>query len=183
VRSLQLRGEYVYAACGSDGLRVFDVANVDDKGVSEKVVSAPVSPLGQRFHVATRDARAVATPSTTVLDPGRRQLPANQEASVHPLYGYLYVADFEEGLVLVDAATLLDGDPRNNFLERAPAVFDDARLLAGATNVTIAGEHAYVCCRAGVVIMSLAEPLHPRPWRPSASRRRRRCRSSSATRS
>ena len=35
ILSVQLRGEYLYAACGSGGLRVFDVAQIDQKGFSE----------------------------------------------------------------------------------------------------------------------------------------------------
>ena len=44
--SVQLRGEYLYAACGEGGLRVFDIAFIDDKGFSERITTAPVSPLG-----------------------------------------------------------------------------------------------------------------------------------------
>jgi len=161
IRSLQRRGEYLYAACGSGGLRVFDVANVDQKGLSEKVVSAPVSPLGQRLHVATRDARFVAAPATTVVDPTRARDPANEEGAIHPLYGCLYVADFEEGLVVVGAATLLNGDPQDNFLERV-ATFDGGGALRGATSLTIAGRHAWVCCAAGLAIVDLDDPRAPR---------------------
>ena len=49
VLSLQQRGEYLYVANGKGGLRVFDIANVDNKGFSERITTAPVSPLGQRF--------------------------------------------------------------------------------------------------------------------------------------
>ena len=35
----------------------------------------------------------------------------NEEQPIHPLYAYLYVVDKYEGLILVNAATLLDGDP------------------------------------------------------------------------
>ena len=56
VVSLQLRGEYLFAAQGKDGLRIYDVAQVDHKGFSERIVSAPVSPLGQRLYVDTKDA-------------------------------------------------------------------------------------------------------------------------------
>jgi hypothetical protein len=161
VRSLQLRGEYLYAACGRGGLRVFDVADVDVKNVSEKTVSAPVSPLGQRFVVRTRDARAVAAPVTTALDPVRTRRPANEEQPIHLLYAFLYVADFEEGLILVNAATLLDGDPQDNFLERT-VTFDPDGVLDGATNLTVAGEHVYVCCKRGLVVVSVADPLHPK---------------------
>ena len=47
VLDVQLRGEYLYAAMGKDGFRVFDVANIDNKNFSEKIITAPVSPLGQ----------------------------------------------------------------------------------------------------------------------------------------
>ena len=59
VLDVQLRGEYLYAALGKDGFRVYDVANIDNKDFSEKMVTAPVSPLGQRFYVKTKNATAV----------------------------------------------------------------------------------------------------------------------------
>ena len=65
IRSLQLRGEYLYTAGGSAGFRVYDVANIYNKGFSEKIVTAPVSPLGQDTHVSLPDATAVASPRTT----------------------------------------------------------------------------------------------------------------------
>ena len=161
VRSIQVRGEYAYAACGRGGVRLFDVAHVDNKGLSEKTLSAPVSPLGHDFHVATRDARFVATPATIAVDPGRQRRAENEEGSIHPLYAFLYVADFEEGLVLIDAATLLDGNPQNNFVERALA-FNPGGALTGATHCTLAGERAFVSCAAGVTVVDLADPLAPR---------------------
>src|SRR5205085_2036883 len=60
VLGVQARGEYLYAACGEDGVRVFDVSMVDHKGFSERVFTAPVSPLGQKFYVRTKYAAAVA---------------------------------------------------------------------------------------------------------------------------
>ena len=59
IQDLTLRGEYLYTANGSDGLEVFDVANIDQKGFSERIVTAPVSPLGQRTYVRTKNATAV----------------------------------------------------------------------------------------------------------------------------
>src|SRR5207244_1183739 len=32
ILGVQARGEYLYAACGCDGVRVFDIAFIDDKG-------------------------------------------------------------------------------------------------------------------------------------------------------
>src|SRR6266481_6433251 len=63
VLDIQARGEYAYAANGPGGLRVYDIANIDNKGFSEKVNTAPVSPLGQRFFAPTKNARAVASRS------------------------------------------------------------------------------------------------------------------------
>ena len=65
---VQLRGEYLYAARGEGGFRVYDIANIDHKGFSERIVTAPVSPLGQRLYVKTKYATAVASPA----DAGRR---------------------------------------------------------------------------------------------------------------
>jgi hypothetical protein len=160
IRQVQARGEYLYAACGPDGLRVFDIAFIDHKGFSQRVTTAPVSPWGQRFHVPTRDATAVAAPTTLAPDPTRTPIPENHEQPIHPLYAYIYVADREEGLILVGAGTLLDGDPVNNFLERALTYNPDG-LLRGARQITLAGTYAYVSCDAGLVVVCLDDPLHP----------------------
>src|SRR5204863_3751794 len=89
VLQVQARGEYLYAACGEDGLRVFDIAFIDHKGFSERITTAPVSPLGQRFFVRTKYAAAVAAPTTAAPDPTRTHRPGNREQPVHPIYGYL----------------------------------------------------------------------------------------------
>ena len=159
VLSLQLRGEYLYAAKGREGVELYDVANIDNKGFAERIVSAPVSPLGQRFTVKTKDARWIASPTTLGVDPARQHNPENQEQPVHLLYAFLYVADAQEGLILINAATLLDGDPRNNFLKRA-VTFNPGGILNGASFVVTAGNYAYVSCDRGVVIVNLEDPLH-----------------------
>jgi len=160
IRSLQARGEYLYAACGTGGLRVFDIAFIDHKGFAERITTAPVSPFGQKLYVKTKCAMAVASPATLVPDPTRIQHVENQESAVHPLYGYIYVADKQEGLILVGAATLLDGNPRNNFLKRA-LTFNPDGILEGARALTIVGNYAYVCCNKGLVVVSLDEPTKP----------------------
>src|SRR5206468_11985505 len=164
---LQARGEYLYAACGEEGFYAFDIANIDQKGFSERILTAPVSPLGQKFYVRTKYATAVASPATLAVDPTRRHLPENEEAiyrddkqPIHPLYGYIYVTDRYEGLILVGAATLLDGDPRNNFLKRA-LTFNPNGILAGANNITVAGTYAYVTCNRGLVVINIDDPLKP----------------------
>ncbi|MGA2588750.1 MAG: hypothetical protein ABSH32_02440 [Bryobacteraceae bacterium] len=161
ILSVQLRGEYLYTAKGTGGVEVYDVANVDNKANSERMITAPVSPLGQRFHVPTKDARWVASPTTLGVDPARRRNPENEEQPIHLLYAFLYVADAQEGLILINAATLLDGDPRNNFLKRS-VVFNPDGILAGANHVVTAGNYAYVSCDRGVVVIDIGDPLHPK---------------------
>ena len=160
VVSLQLRGEYLYAAKGRDGLEVYDVANIDNKGFAERITTAPVSPVGQRLYVKTKDARWIASPTTLAVDPARKHNPENQEQPIHRLYAYLYVADAEEGLILVNAATLLDGDPRNNFLKRA-VTFNPGGVLNGANFVVTAGNYAYVSCDRGMIVVDIGNPLKP----------------------
>jgi hypothetical protein len=171
VLDVQLRGEYLYAAAGKGGLRVFDVANIDNKDFSERMITAPVSPLGQRFNVPTKYAQAVASPSTLAVDPLRTHDPVNEEQSAHLMYGFLYVADKYEGLVIVGnsnlksktpgVGTLLDGDPTNNFLKRALA-FNPDGALTGARRITFAGVYAYVLADRGLVVVDLSNPLEPK---------------------
>jgi hypothetical protein len=161
VLMVQPRGEYLYAACGAGGLRVFDIAFIDDKAFAERITTAPVSPAGQRFFVPTQYATAVAAPTTLAPDPTRVQPPENKEQKVHALYGYIYVTDKHEGLILVGAATLLDGDPLNNFLKR-DLTYNPGGILNGARNITIVGTYAYICCDAGIVVVDLDDPLNPK---------------------
>ena len=171
VLDLQARGEYLYAAMGKGGLRVFDIANIDNKDISERIVSAPVSPLGQRFYLPSKYAMAVATPTTLGVDPLRSHLKENEEQNVHLMYGFLYVADKYEGLVIVGdpnlkskspgVGTLLDGNPTNNFLKRA-LTFNPNGILNGARRIAIAGTYAYVLCDRGLVVVDLDNPLQPK---------------------
>jgi hypothetical protein len=162
VRSLQLRGEYLLTAEGRRGLRVYDVARLEHEGFAERILAAPVSGLGQDLQVPTRDARFVALPSTMTIDPTRRPPAENEEGPVHPLYDLAFVADHEEGLVVVGRLhVLLDGDPRNNRLERL-ASFNPRGALTGATSLTLAGAVGYVATPRALVVVGLDDPLRPR---------------------
>jgi hypothetical protein len=171
ILDLQARGEYLYAAMGEKGIRVFDIANLDDKDFSERMVTAPVSPLGQRFYVPTKYAESIASPSTLAVDPLRTHRPENEEQKIHLFYGFLYVADKYEGLVIVGdpnlkdktpgVGTLLDGNPSNNFLKRALA-FNPDGVLNGARRIAFAGTYAYILCDRGLVIVDLNNPLDPK---------------------
>jgi hypothetical protein len=191
VLQVQLRGEYAYVAAGEGGLRVYDVAQIDQKGFSERITTAPVSRFGQKFWVKTKYATAVAAPTTLAVDPARWRLKAdgkmidpanaaelkgearhqllNEEQPIHASYAYLYIVDKYEGLILVNAATLLDGDPLNNYLKRAldPAkypngAFNPGGALSDANNITIAGDYAYITTAQGLVVVSIDDPLNPR---------------------
>jgi hypothetical protein len=87
------------------------------------------------------------------------------------MYGFLYVTDKYEGLIVVGnpdlkgknpgVGTLLDGNPENNFIGRA-ATFNPGGILNGARRITIAGTYAYILCDRGLVVVDLDNPLAPR---------------------
>ncbi|MCB9876743.1 MAG: hypothetical protein H6835_03985 [Planctomycetes bacterium] len=169
VRSLEVRGEYLYTACGKGGFRVFDIANIANKNFSERIVTAPVSPLGQDTHVATKFATAVALPTNMSISMARPWIEANREQNypyrgrdqnLHESYRYAYVSDRFEGLILVDIDCLTDGDPDNNFTERA-VTFNPGGALDGAEHLAIAGTTVYVCCEQGLVAVDVSDPLAP----------------------
>ena len=49
------------------------------------------------------------------------------------MYGYIYVTDKYEGLITIPAATLIDGNPLNNFLEPRGITFNPGGILRGAS--------------------------------------------------
>lgn len=156
ILDLQLRGEYLYTANGADGFQVFDVADIDQKGFSERISTAPVSPLGQRTYVRTKYATSVTLPSTLGVDPLRSHRPENQEQPVSPIYAWVFVTDREEGLVMVTVGTLLDGNPDNNFFDREKIIrFNPDGKLTGALHSFMAGTNLYVVGRNGLFVVGL----------------------------
>ncbi len=169
ILSIEQRGEYVYTATGAGGFRVYDVANVANKNFSERIVTAPVSPLGQDTHVDTEFATAVALPTNMSISMDRPWIPENGEQAyeyrgrtqnLHESYRYAYVSDRFEGLVVVDIDCLTDGDPDNNFTARV-ATFNPGGALSGAEHLTVAGETVYVCCDKGLAVVDIDDPLAP----------------------
>ena len=160
VLACQNRGEYLYCACGELGVKLLDISFCDHKGFSEKVFTAPVSPLGQQFYIRTKYATSLAAPSTVAPDPTRKHFPENEEAAVHGIYGSIFITDKYEGLIIVGAATLLDGNPLNNFVKR-DVTFNPNNILCGARAISIIGTYAYISCNAGVVVVALADPAKP----------------------
>ena len=56
---------------------------------------------------------------------------------------------------------LADGEPRKDFSRRA-LTWNPEGVLKGARHVTLAGNYAYIAADAGIVVVDLADPLHPR---------------------
>jgi hypothetical protein len=161
IQDIVLRGEYLYTASGPGGFEAFDVANIDQKGFSERMVTSPVSPLGQRTYVHTPYATSVALPSTLALDPARQHISENEEQPIDLFYAFVYVSDREEGLVIINVATLVDGNPDNNFLNE-DVVFNPDGILTGATFVAAAGHRLYLMTPRGLYVVDVSDPRHPR---------------------
>ena len=163
IQDIVLRGEYLYTANGPGGFEVFDVANIDQKGFSERIVSAPVSPLGQRTRIHTKYATSIALPSTLALDPGRQHIRENEEQPIDLFYAFAYISDREEGLVISNVATLVDGNPDNNFLKESETVrFNPNGILTDATFVAAAGHRLYMTTPRGLYVVDVSDPTHPR---------------------
>jgi hypothetical protein len=164
VHCLQLRGEYLYVAEGKGGFRAYDVASVANKGTSERILSGPFSKLGHDTHIASTDATCMALPTDQPINPLRNTAKLreiNQEQAFLPIYSYAAITDSVEGLILVNIETMADGEFRNNFLKRA-VTWNEGGVLKGARHIVLAGSVAYITADAGLVVVDLADPLHPR---------------------
>ena len=161
---VQLRGEYLYVAEGKRGMRVYDVANIANKGFSQRIVDAPFSSLGHDPSLATSDASCVALPTNQPVNPlkneGDLMRVDNLEQPIHAIYNYALITDLEEGLILTNINTFADGDLANNFLERA-TTWNPDNILAGARHLTIGGYYAYIMADRGLVAVNLDNPLSP----------------------
>jgi hypothetical protein len=164
-RCIQMRGEYLYTAAGGDGLRIYDIASIANKGYSERIVTGPSSPLGHDTHVGSTDATCVALPTNQSIAPGRNtgdlMRVDNQEQPFHPIYHYAFITDSKEGLIAVDVDTLSDQEPRNNFLKRA-MTWNEGGILNGARHITIAGSVFYIAADKGIVVLDMNDPMAPK---------------------
>lgn len=164
-RCLQLRGEYLYSAAGEAGFRVYDVASIDNKNFSQRIITAPFSPLGHDAHIATENATCMALPTNQPVAPARNQghlmRVVNKEQPIHPIYSYAFITDAEEGLIVVNVNTFVDFEPRNNDITRA-LTWNENGVLDGARYITMGGYYAYITADAGLVILNLDDPLDPR---------------------
>ena len=162
-----LRGEYLYAAEGAGGMRVYDVANIANKGVSQRIVTAPFSPLGHDTHVASKNATCVALPTNQPINPLRNQGELMRDgepgAAVPPdLQLRRHHRRARKGLILVDVDTLADGEPRNNFLKRAVTWNPRRRARRRAPRDARRALRVRRRTDAGIVVVDLDDPLKPR---------------------
>jgi len=184
VYDLQLRGEYLYAACGSDGFIAYDVANVDNKGFSERMVTAPVSPLGQRLYVKTKFATSVTLADDAGRGPDaqstsrRTEENAGHQPAVRvPLRdGQVRGARRDRqqaGIGRGEEEQRRRGDPARRRPGEQLPVADGLRSIRliprGAAScwtargsMTLYGTIAYICCDRGVAVVELANPLEPK---------------------
>ena len=160
VMDLQLRGEYLYAALGENGFGVFDVADIDNKNFSERIVTSPTSALGQKTFFSSPFATSITLPSTLINDPKRKRLPENEEQPIAAYHGYVFVTDLKEGLIVVDVSMLLDGNPENNFIKKA-AVLNPNGVLNGAKHAWMAGQWLYITTERGLAVVDVVDPEHP----------------------
>ena len=162
---LQLRGEYLFVAEGKSGFRAYDVAGIANKGISQRIITSPFSSLGQDTHIASANATCVALPTNQNIAPARNEgtmmREDNLEQPFHPLYNYAFITDAEEGLILVDVNTLVDGEPRNNKLDRAVTWNPDG-VLTGARHISVGGYYLYIMTDRGLAIVSVDDPQKPR---------------------
>jgi len=163
-RCLQLRGEYLFVAEGSDGVQVYDVASIANKGVSQRAITAPFSPLGHDTQIGSKDATCIALPTNQPIHPprntGDKMRKENLEQPFHPMYNYAYITDAQEGLILTEVNTLADGEPRNNYLKRA-VTWNPNGALTGARHIAVGGYYLYVATKRGLAIVSVDVPLKP----------------------
>ncbi len=191
VGCLQMRGEYMFVAEGKGGFRVYDIASIANKGVSERILTAPFSSMGHDSHVDTRNATCMALATTQPVRPDRNRamagtivkdangnevtnadgtpvtlLQVNEEQPMRPIYSYAAVTDAVEGLIMVDIDTMADGEFRNNNLERAQfadgtTAWNEGGVLTGARHIHLAGDIAYITADRGLVVVDLSNPLDP----------------------
>ena len=161
---LQLRGEYLFAAAGKKGLVVYDVANVANKGFSQRIVAAPFAKVGHDSVVNSKFATCVALPTNQPVHPPRNEgelmRETNQEQPFHPIYNYAFTTDSVEGLIVTDVMTFADGDLNNNRL-KSSARWNPNNILAGARHIVIGGHYAYIAAERGLVIVNLDSPEAP----------------------
>ncbi|NND68574.1 MAG: hypothetical protein HKN19_13385 [Halioglobus sp.] len=163
---IQLRGEYLFVAEGERGMQVYDAASVANKGISQRIITAPFSPMGHDTRIESSNATCVALSTTQPVAPERFRnneklmIEDNLEQPFQEHYTYAYITDAEEGLILTNMDTLMDGEPRNNHMQRA-LTWNEGGVLDGARHIIMGGYYAYIIADAGLVVVNLEDPMKP----------------------
>jgi hypothetical protein len=161
---IQMRGEYLYVSEGTKGTQVYDIAGIANKGVSQRIITAPFSELGHDTHIESKNATCVVLPTNQPVHAARNRtelnLKTNMEQPMHAIYDDMYITDSEEGLIVVDVNTLANGEPRDNFLTRK-VTWNENGILNGASHLTIAGYYFYITTPKGIVVLNMNDPTRP----------------------
>src|SRR5207302_2746715 len=95
--------------------------------------------------------------------PARLHIPQNEEQPIDLFYAFVYISDREEGLVISNVATLVDGNPDNNFLKESETIrFNPNGALTGATFVAATGHRLYMTTPRGLFVIEVPDVAHPR---------------------
>ncbi|MEZ5824469.1 MAG: hypothetical protein R3C97_06925 [Geminicoccaceae bacterium] len=161
---LQLRGEYLMAAQGPKGTTAYDVASIANKGVADRILAGPVSPLGQNLHIASANATCVALPTNQNIQPTRNQgelmRVTNEEQPFHPIYDYAFITD-SEGADPHRCRHAGELRAARQLLTPGAHTWNEGGILNGARHITIAGHYFYIAADAGIVVLNMDEPLKP----------------------
>ena len=151
-------------AAGEKGMVVYDVAGIANKGISQRIITAPSSKRGHNTTIDSRDATCLSLVTTQPIAPERNEgelmRVINEEKPFHPIYNYAVITDSVEGIILTDIGTLADGEPRNNFLKRA-LTWNEGGVLDGARDIAVGGRYAYIIADQGLVVLNMEDPLYP----------------------
>jgi len=146
-------------------MQAYDVANIANKNFSQRFITAPFSPLGHSSRINTKNATCVALPTNQPVRPERgrdpKQNAINLEKPLHSIYSYAAVTDSVEGLIMVNAETMMNFEPRDNFFQRGITWNPDG-LLTGATHANWVGHYLWVAIPTGLAVIDLSEPLSPK---------------------
>ena len=185
-RDWTLRGEYLYVSEGIRGMRVYDVASIANKGFSQRIITAPFSPLGQDTHIASQNATCVALPTNQPINPlrnigihqtldpshdyGAVMRGDNEEQPMHPLYNYAFITDSVEGLIVTNVGVIElelypDKAPETvkNFLEYVDAGFYNGTMFHRPDCRLVAGKDDVrpVSADADLKPCRICDPLTP----------------------
>ena len=92
-------------------MQVYDIANIANKGFSQRIVELPFSKVGHDPDINTRFATCVALPTNQPIHPPRNTGDLmridNQEQPFHPIYNYAFITDRDVAATMKATAGML----------------------------------------------------------------------------